>query len=200
MLYNMLCKMLCNMIRNVLHKMLRAKKPPPPLPGSGSALASLQCQFIQQLLGCFALIIRKGRATFRVGAIGGRGGAVRGARRRSAGFDRRDGPVVLGQIHGVPGQHFVLNVLHAGPCRLPKFVINFIQLLHGAGVPVQEVKPGIDHGILSLPEGRHSEEACQTDDHHLEHAWNLLQSNAPVAGPSCVMLCPSVPGESSHAA
>ena len=46
--------MLCNMIHNVLHNMLRAKNPPShfPLPGSGSA--SLQCPFIQQLLGCLA--------------------------------------------------------------------------------------------------------------------------------------------------
>ena len=39
---------------------------------------------------------------------------------------------------------------------LVDFVDDFIQLLHGAGVPVQEVKSGINHGILSLPEGRHS--------------------------------------------
>ena len=45
---------------------------------------------------------------------------------------------------------------------LVDFVVDFIQLLHGAGVPVQAVKPGINHGILSLPEGRHSEEAWQT--------------------------------------
>ncbi len=69
---------------------------------------------------------------------------------------------------------------------LAGFVIDFIQLLHGAGIPVQKVKPGIDYGILSLPEGRHSEEACQTGYHHLGHAWNLQQSNAPVACPrSC---------------
>ena len=45
---------------------------------------------------------------------------------------------------------------------LVDFFVDFIQLLHGAGVPVQAVKPGINHGILSLPEGRHSEEARQT--------------------------------------
>jgi hypothetical protein len=59
---------------------------------------------------------------------------------------------------------------------LAGFVIDFIQLLHGACVPVQEVKPGINHGILSLPEGQHSEEASQTGHHHLGHAWNLRQT------------------------
>jgi hypothetical protein len=39
---------------------------------------------------------------------------------------------------------------------LAGLVIDFIQLLHGADVPVQEVKPGINHGILSLLEERHS--------------------------------------------
>ena len=32
------------------------------------------------------------------------------------------------------------------------------------GCHVEEVKPGINHGILSLPEGRHSEEASQVGD------------------------------------
>jgi hypothetical protein len=32
---------------------------------------------------------------------------------------------------------------------LARFVVDFIQLLHGACVSVQEVKPGIKHGILS---------------------------------------------------
>ena len=110
--------MLCNMIHNVLHNMLRAKNPPShfPLPGPGSA--SQQCKFIQQLLVCLALIIREGHATFLAGLIGGRGGAVGGARRRSAGLDSRGGPVVLGWILGVPGEHLALNVLPAGPCRL----------------------------------------------------------------------------------
>jgi hypothetical protein len=36
---------------------------------------------------------------------------------------------------------------------LVDFVVDFIQLFHGACVPVQEVKSGINHGILSLPEG-----------------------------------------------
>ena len=45
---------------------------------------------------------------------------------------------------------------------LVDFFVDFIQLLHGACVPVQAIKPGINHGILSLPEGRHSEEARQT--------------------------------------
>ena len=45
---------------------------------------------------------------------------------------------------------------------LVDFVVDFIRLFHGTCVPVQEVKPGINHGILSLPEGRHSEEARQT--------------------------------------
>jgi hypothetical protein len=58
---------------------------------------------------------------------------------------------------------------------LAGFVVDFIQLLHGTGVPVQEVKPGINCEILSLPEGRHSEEARQTGHHHLGHAWNLQQ-------------------------
>ena len=150
--------MLCNMIHNVLHNMLRAKNPPShfPLPGPGSA--SQQCKFIQQLLVCLALIIREGHATFLAGLIDGRGGAVGGARRRSAGLDSRCGRVVLGWILGVPGEHLALNLLPAGPCSF----VHFIKLLHGAGVPVQAVKPGINHGILSLPEGRHSEEARQT--------------------------------------
>ena len=36
---------------------------------------------------------------------------------------------------------------------LVDFVVDFIQLRHGACVPVQEVKSGINSGILSLPEG-----------------------------------------------
>jgi hypothetical protein len=43
----------------------------------------------------------------------GRGGAVEGAQRRSAGFDIRCGPVVFGWKLGVPGQHLALNVLYA---------------------------------------------------------------------------------------
>jgi hypothetical protein len=117
MLYNMLYNILCHMLRNVLHYMLRAMNPPPsPLPGSGSA--SLQCLFIKQLLSCFALIIGEGHATFRAGPIGGRCGAVGGVLMRSAGFDSRDGPVVLGRILAVPGQHLARNVLHSGLCRL----------------------------------------------------------------------------------
>jgi hypothetical protein len=60
---------------------------------------------------------------------------------------------------------------------LAGFVVDFIQLLHGAGIPAQEVKSVINHGILSLPEGQHSEEACQTGYNHLGHAtWNLRQT------------------------
>ena len=160
--------MLCNMIHNVLHNMLRAKNPPShfPLPGPGSA--SQQCKFIQQLLVCLALIIREGHATFLAGLIGGRGGAVGGARRRSAGLDSRGGPVVLGWILGVPGEHLARNLLPAGPCSF----VYFIKLLHGAGVPVQAVKPGINHGILSLPEGRHSEEARQTLAKQFSSRWS----------------------------
>jgi hypothetical protein len=67
---------------------------------------------------------------------------------------------------------FQASILHATYFLqgLVDFVVDFVQLLHGAGVPVQEVKPGINHGILSLPEGRHSEEARQTGHHHLRHA------------------------------
>jgi hypothetical protein len=79
---------------------------------------------------------------------------------------------------------------------LAGFVVDFIQLLYGAGVPVQEVKPGINHGILSLPEGRHSEESRQTgifilDTHGPCGKYGQLESNAPVNGPRCVMRCPS---------
>ncbi len=90
--------------------MLRAKNTPShfPLPGSGSA--SLQCPFIQQLLVGLALIIGEGHATFRAVLIGGRSGAVGGAWRRSADLDSRGGPVVLGWILGVPGQHLARNV------------------------------------------------------------------------------------------
>jgi hypothetical protein len=153
MLYNMLYMMLWNMIHHVLHNMLRAKNHPShfPLPCSGSA--SLQCLFIQQLLVCLALIIaalirRRGPCHFRAGPIGGSGEAALGGawRRSGAGFDSCCGPVVLGRILGVPGQHLARNVLHAG------FVVDFIQLVHC--LPVQEVKPGIDHGILSVPELR----------------------------------------------
>jgi hypothetical protein len=163
-----------------------------PLPGSGSA--SLQCPFIQQLLGCFALIIGEGHATFRAALIGGCGWAIGGAW-RSACLNSRGGPVVLGWIpgDGVPGQHLARNGLHAG------FVGDFIQLLDG--IPVQEVKQysGIDHGIVSLRSRRHSEEARQVGDHQLGHAWILPQSNASVAGPKCVMQCPSAPGASADA-
>jgi hypothetical protein len=55
---------------------------------------------------------------FLAGLIGGRGGAVGGALRRSAGLDSRGCPVVLGWILGVPGEHLAHNVLPAGPCRL----------------------------------------------------------------------------------
>ena len=162
------------MIHNVLHNMLRAKNPPSHFPLSGSASASLQCPFIQQLLVGLALIIGEGHATFRAGFIGGAavGAAVGGAWRRSgAGFDSRCGPVVLGRILGIPGQHYDLarNVPRAG------FVVDFIQLVHG--LTEQEVKPDIDHGILSLPEGQHSEEARKTGHHHLGHAaWKLRQT------------------------
>jgi hypothetical protein len=190
----MLQTLLCSMIHNVLYNMLRAKNPPShfPLPGSGSA--SLQCPFIQQLLVGLALIIREGHATFRAGSIGGAtvGAAVGGAWRRSgAGFDSRCGPVVLGRILGIPGQHLARNVFHAG------LVVDFIQLVHG--LPVQEVKPGIDHGTLSVPEGRHSEEASQVGYQHLGHARHLRQSNAPVADPRCLLRCPSAPGEIADA-
>ena len=97
--------------------MLRAKNPPSHFPLPGSASASLQCPFIQQLHVGLALIIGEGHATFRAGSIGG--AAVGGAWRRSgASFDSRCGPVILGLILGVPGQHLARNVLHAGPCRL----------------------------------------------------------------------------------
>ena len=185
------------MIHNVLHNMLRAKNPPShfPLPGPGSA--SQQCKFIQQLLVCLALIIREGHATFLAGLIGGRGGAVGGARRRSAGLDSRGGPVVLGWILGVPGEHLARNLLPAGPCSF----VHFIKLLHGAGVPVQAVKPGINHGILSLPEGRHSEEARQTwakqfSSRRTDAGPRLATGPRPATG---VMLCPSAPGESADA-
>jgi hypothetical protein len=117
-LYIMLYTMSCNMIHNVLHNMLRAKNPPShfPLPGSGSA--SLQCPFIKKLLVGLALIIGEGHAPFLAGHIGSGGGAVRGAQRRSAGLDSSGGPVVLGWILGVPGEHLARNILHAGPCRL----------------------------------------------------------------------------------
>jgi hypothetical protein len=53
---------------------------------------------------------------------------------------------------------------------LVDFVVDFIQLLLGTCVHVQAIKPGINHGIISLPEGQHSEEAHQTGHHHLGHA------------------------------
>ena len=105
--------MLCNVIHNVLHNMLRAKNPPSHFPLPGSRSASLQCLFIQQLLVGLALIIGEGHATFRAGLICGRDGAVGGALRRSAGLDSRCGPVVLGWIFGVLGQHLACNVCRA---------------------------------------------------------------------------------------
>jgi hypothetical protein len=101
------------MIYNVLHNMLRAKNLLShfPLPRSGSA--SLHCPFIQQLLFGLALHIGEGHATFRAGLIGGRGGAVGGAWRRSAGLDSRGCSVFRGWILGVPGQHLLRNVRRA---------------------------------------------------------------------------------------
>jgi hypothetical protein len=123
MLDNMVCTMLCSIIHNVLHNILRAKNPPSHFPLPGSRLASLQCLFIQHLLVGLALIIGEGHATFRVGPIGGSGGAAAAVgvalRRSCAGFDSRGSPVVLGRILGVPGQHLARNVLHAG------FVVDF---------------------------------------------------------------------------
>jgi hypothetical protein len=46
------------------------------------------------------------------------------------------------------------------------------------GVPGQHL---LEHGILSVPEGQHSEEARQVGYQQLGHAWHLLQSNEPVA-------------------
>ena len=59
---------------------------------------------------------------------------------------------------------------------LAGFVVYFIQSLHGAGIPVQEVNSGINYGTLSLLEGQHSEEARQTGHYRLGHAWNLRQT------------------------
>jgi hypothetical protein len=148
------------MIHNVLHNMLRAKNPPShfPLPGSGSA--SLQCPFIQQLLVGLALIIGEGHATFLAGLIGCRGGAV-GASTAAAAPSFLGGYLVF-QASILRATYFLQGLVD--------FVVDFIQLLHGACVPVQEVKPGINHGILSVPEGRHSKEARQTGHHHLGHA------------------------------
>jgi hypothetical protein len=91
-------------------------------------------------------MIGEGHATFLPGLIGGSSGAVGGAWRRSAGFGSREGPVVLGQILGVPVQQLVRNVLWYFMEGLARFIDDFIQLLHGSCVPVQEVKPGINMG------------------------------------------------------
>ena len=173
--------MLCNMLHNMLHNMLRAKKPPshfsPPwvwicLPAV-PVYSTITC-----LLGPHH---RRGPCHVSGGAhrwplLGCGRGCVKEERRW---LRQPLLPVVLGRILGVPGQHLARNVLHAG------FVVDFIQLVHG--LPVQEVKPGIDHGILSVPEGRHSEEARQVGDQHLGHAWHLRQSNAPFADPRCLV-------------
>ena len=139
--------MLCNMIHNVLHNMLRAKNPPShfPLPGPGSA--SQQCKFIQQLHVCLALIIREGHASFWRGslaAVVGRSGVRRGgalAWTAAAAPSFLDGYLVS-QASILRATYFLQGLVD--------FVDDFIQLLHGAGVPVQEVKSGINHGILSL--------------------------------------------------
>jgi hypothetical protein len=189
MLYNMLYTMLCNMIHNVLHNMLlRAKNPPShsPLPWSGSA--SLQCPFIQQLLVGLALIIGEGHATFRLGssaAAVGRSGVRGGEALASTAPAAQSflGGYLLYQASILPTTYFMQG--------LAGFVVNFIQLLHGAGVPVQEVKPGINHGILSLHEEGRSKEARQTGHIILDShgtSCKLGQSNAPVAGPRCVMI------------
>jgi hypothetical protein len=107
--------MLCNMIHNVLHNMLRAKNAPPHFPLPWSRLASLQCQFIQQLLGLLALIIREGHATFRAGLICGRCRAVGGTQRRSAGPAAEAQSFLDGYL---VYQANILCATYAGPCRL----------------------------------------------------------------------------------
>jgi hypothetical protein len=125
------------MIHNVLHNMQRARNIPShfPLPGSGSA--SLQCPFIQQLLVGLALIVGEGHATFRAGLIGGRGGAVGVCGGGALASTAAAAPSFLGgylvyQASILRARYFMQGF--AG------FVVDFIQLLHGASVPVQEVK------------------------------------------------------------
>ncbi len=77
---------------------------------------------------------------------------------------------------------------------LAGLVVDFIQLLHGTGVPVQEVKPGIDHGTPSFPEGRHSEEARRQviivlDTHG---TYGIAMRQLPVPDASCGAQVPQV--------
>jgi hypothetical protein len=114
MLYTMLCNIICNVLRN----MQRAKTPPSfhPFPGLDQPK---ECQFIKQLLGCFALIIREGHAMFQAGPIGSSCWSVRGVRRRSAGFDSSCCPIVLGWKLCVLGQQCPASCTQRTLCRLP---------------------------------------------------------------------------------
>jgi hypothetical protein len=201
-LYNMLYKMLCNMIRNVLHNMLRAKKLPslPPFPGLDQPACSA-CLFDNYLAASLSSSERtmprfgRGPSAAAAGRSGVRGGGALASTAATAQLFL--GRYLVYQASILRATYFMQG--------LAGFVIDFIQLLHGACVPVQEVKPGIDCGILSRPEGLHAEEVRQKGDHHLGHAWILRQSNALVAGPRCVMRCPtcispSALGESADAA
>jgi hypothetical protein len=101
MLCSILYTMLCKMIRNVLRDKNPSSLPSFPVPNLPACSASLFNNYLAALLSPLA------------GPIGGHGGAVGGAWRRSAGFDSSSGPVVLGWQLGVPGQHLARNVVYA---------------------------------------------------------------------------------------
>jgi hypothetical protein len=119
MLYNMIYTMLCNIIRSVLRNMLHAKKSPSPPP----FLAWIG-QPAEPVYSTITWLVRphhwRGPCHVSGGAhrwplLGGRGCAE--DERWAADFDSCGGPVFLGRILGVPGQHLVRNVLYAGTCK-----------------------------------------------------------------------------------
>jgi hypothetical protein len=133
--------------------MLRAKKKTShfPVPGSGSA--SLQCRVIQQLLVGLALIIGKGHATFRLGSSAA---AVGRCGVRGAGALASTAAAALSFLGGyLVYQASILRSTYFMQ-GLAGFIIDFIQLLHDADVLYKKSSPGINHGILSLHEERHS--------------------------------------------
>jgi hypothetical protein len=146
--------MLRNMIHYVLHNMLHIKKPPSHFLLSWSGSAILQCPFIQQnYLLAWPSSLEKAMPRFGRGssaAVAGRSGVRWGGALAST---VAAAPSFLGGYLVYQASIFRATYFMQG---LAGFVIYFIQLLHGAGVRVQEVKPGINLGILSLPEVRHS--------------------------------------------
>jgi hypothetical protein len=144
--------MLCNIIHNVLHNMLRAKNPPPILPFPDLDRPACSARLFNNYLSAWPSSSERAMPRFWRGssaAVVGRsrvrgGGALASTAAAAPSFL---GGYLVFQVSILFSSYLLQGLVD--------FVVDFIQLLHGTGVPVQEVKPGINQGILSLPEGLH---------------------------------------------